>query len=101
MSRVLVLVLAWLLLSLPLALLLGKTLRHGRTAVVDFDRFDPAPDVRSGPRRAGRRETGTPAAPTPGGDLKSQGPFEPRLALVDPGAGRATSTRAPSPDGIG
>ena len=98
MSRVLVLLIAWLLLSVPVALLLGRTLRHGRSAAGDV--AAGAEGAWSEPRGAGRRATGAPGLPARGRAPESPGPFEPRLALVDPGNSRPTPTRAQSGDAL-
>jgi hypothetical protein len=88
MSQVLVLLLAWLLLSVPVALLLGRALSQGRTAALHRD-LDAGPTGRSGPRRVVRRPDGNSRLPTEQGPLDSQPPTEPRLALVDPGTVRS------------
>ena len=98
MSRVLVLLIAWLLLSVPVALVLGRALRHGRAAAGDVDRYGAGSEgTRSGTGRRGSRVS---RGPAPQSAPEPQGPFEPRLALVDPGSGRPTPTRAPSGDAL-
>jgi hypothetical protein len=99
MSRVLVLVLAWLLLSVPLALLLGKTLRQGSRAAPRMHRSDGWPAM----ARTGRpaRWTDAPSVPTGRFAPESAGAYESPLAPFDPDRSRSRRARARSGDPLG
>ena len=98
MSRVLVLVLAWLLLSVPLALLLGKTLRQGGHAAPRMHRHDAWPAM----ARAGSPARRAEAPRVPTGRLGSESqPYDAPPVPFDPDRSRLRRPRARSGDPLG
>lgn len=99
MSRVLVLVLAWLLLSVPLALLLGKTLRQGGRAAPRMHRPDAWPAMARAGRPGGRIDA--PGVPTERFTPELHPAYTSPLAPFDPDRSRSRRARARSGDPLG